>query len=60
MSATLSRPRSGRVVAGVCAGVARRFGWSPALVRVLAVLSLALPGPQILAYLAGWILMPSE
>lgn len=60
MQPTLIRPRGGRLLAGVCAGVARRFGWSPMLVRVLAVLSLALPGPQILAFLAGWILIPSE
>lgn len=60
MTAILARPRQGRVIAGVCVGVARRFGWSPTLVRVLVVCSLALPGPQILAYLAGWLLIPSE
>jgi phage shock protein C len=59
-SSGLVRPRQGRIVAGVLAGLARRFGVSPALVRVLFVLSILLPGPQILAYIALWILMPSE
>lgn len=58
--ASLSRPRQDRVVAGVCAGIGRRFGLDATLVRVIFVLSMLLPGPQILIYLAGWILMPSE
>ena len=57
---TLSRPRRGRMIAGVCAGVARRFGWSPTMVRILAVLSCLIPGPQFIAYIAAWILMPND
>ena len=61
MSATtLYRPRDGRMIAGVCAGLAIRFGWDPALVRVIAVLSIFLPGPQLLAYILLWIIMPNE
>jgi phage shock protein PspC (stress-responsive transcriptional regulator) len=56
----LVRPRSGRFLAGVCAGLARRFGMKPGVVRLLFVLSLLLPGPQVLAYIALWIIMPSE
>lgn len=56
----LVRPRRGKILAGVAAGVARRYGLSPALVRILFVLSMILPGPQILAYLALWIIMPKE
>lgn len=48
------------MIAGVCAGIARRFGWDPTLVRVLAVASFLIPGPQFLAYIAFWILMPTE
>jgi phage shock protein PspC (stress-responsive transcriptional regulator) len=55
-----SRPRSGRVLAGVCAGLGRRFGMRPGVVRLLFVLSILLPGPQVLLYIALWILMPSE
>jgi len=61
MSATtLYRPRNGRMIAGVCAGIANRFGWDPTLVRLIAVLSIFLPGPQILAYVLLWIVMPNE
>jgi phage shock protein PspC (stress-responsive transcriptional regulator) len=56
----LVRPRGGRVLAGVCAGLAQRFGMRPAMVRLLFVLSILLPGPQVLVYIALWIIMPSE
>jgi phage shock protein PspC (stress-responsive transcriptional regulator) len=59
-STALVRPRRGRVFAGVCAGIARRYGWSPWTVRGLFLLSCLLPGPQIVAYIALWILMPRE
>ena len=59
-AAGLVRPREGRWIAGVCAGIADRFGLSRGLVRVLFVLSLILPGPQILAYVLLWVLIPSE
>ena len=58
--ASLSRPRNGRVVAGVCAAIANRFGISPFLVRVIFLVSMLLPGPQILIYIAGWILIPDQ
>ena len=57
---SLSRPRDNRVIAGVCSGIARRFGIDPTIVRILFVASLLLPGPQILIYLAAWVLMPNE
>jgi phage shock protein PspC (stress-responsive transcriptional regulator) len=59
-STALVRPRRGRVVAGVCAALARRFGLSPTGVRVIFVLSMLLPGPQILAYVVLWLVIPSE
>ena len=59
-STALVRARRGRMVAGVCAGIARRFGLSAGLVRILFVLSMLLPGPQILLYIALWILLPEE
>lgn len=60
MNARLERPRNDRMIAGVCAGLARRFGWSTDLVRLLFVLSLLLPGTQVVIYLALWIIMPNE
>lgn len=56
----LVRPRQGRVIAGVCAGLADRFGTSPNTVRVIFLLSCLLPGPQFLVYLVLWVLMPNE
>ena len=56
----LVRPRDDRMIAGVCAGLARRFGLSTGIVRLLFVLSCLLPGPQILIYLILWVLLPSE
>ncbi len=57
----LTRPREGRLIAGVCAGLARRFGIDPWLARLLfVVILLAIPGSQILVYPILWILMPSE
>jgi phage shock protein C len=59
MSNALVRPRR-RVIAGVCAGLAARYGWSPNVVRLVFVLSCLLPGPQFLIYLVLWLVMPSE
>jgi phage shock protein PspC (stress-responsive transcriptional regulator) len=59
MATALVRPRQ-RMIAGVCAGLARRFDMSPTTVRLLFVISLLLPGPQFLVYLVLWVIMPSE
>ncbi len=59
-STALARPRSGRVIAGVCGGLARRFGLAPWQVRLMFVVSCLLPGPQILLYIALWIIVPAE
>ena len=59
-STALVRPRRGRIIAGVCVGLARRFGTTPGRVRLLFLLSCLLPGPQILLYLALWIILPPE
>ncbi|MEQ4301647.1 PspC domain-containing protein [Plantactinospora sp. B6F1] len=60
MSRKLTRPRDNRMIAGVCAGLARRFGMSAGMMRLLFVLSLLLPGTQVVIYLALWIIMPNE
>jgi phage shock protein C len=57
----LVRPRDGRVLGGVVAGLGRRFGIDPWPARLLFVLILLIiPGSQILIYPLLWILMPSE
>jgi phage shock protein PspC (stress-responsive transcriptional regulator) len=60
VTTTLVRPRSDRMIAGVCSGIGRRFGISANVVRLVFLLSMLLPGPQILIYLAGWLLIPKE
>jgi phage shock protein PspC (stress-responsive transcriptional regulator) len=59
-SSRLVRPRQGRRIAGVCAGIADRFGMSRKTVRVLFVVSTILPGPQFIVYIALWVLIPSD
>jgi phage shock protein C len=58
-SSTLVRPSSGTMIAGVCAGLAHRFGLSTGVVRVLFVI-FGLVGAGELAYIVLWILMPKE
>jgi phage shock protein PspC (stress-responsive transcriptional regulator) len=57
---SLVRPRDNRWIAGVCSGLARRFGMSPNTMRLIFVVSCLLPGPQFVAYLVLWVLMPDE
>jgi len=57
----LVRPREGRVLAGVIAGLGRRFGIDPWPARLLfTLILLIIPGSQILIYPVLWILMPAE
>lgn len=56
---TLVRPRSGKVLAGVCAALADRFGLPRTLVRVAFVL-FGLFGVGEAVYIALWILIPKS
>ena len=57
----LVRPREGRILGGVCAGLARRFGMGATTMRILFIVTLiVIPGSQIIVYPLLWILMPSE
>ncbi|HEV7625429.1 MAG TPA: PspC domain-containing protein [Streptomyces sp.] len=58
--AALARPRDSRMIGGVCAGLARRFGMKPNTMRLIFVISCLLPGPQFLIYLVLWIMLPNE
>jgi phage shock protein PspC (stress-responsive transcriptional regulator) len=58
MTNELVRPQD-RWIAGVCSGLALRFGMSPNTVRLLFVISCLLPGPQFVIYIVLWVLMPS-
>jgi signal transduction histidine kinase len=54
----LSRPREGRVVAGVCAGLAARGRTDPTLVRLAFALFSFAAGAGVVAYGALWLLTP--
>jgi phage shock protein PspC (stress-responsive transcriptional regulator) len=55
----LVRPREGRLIAGVCAGLARRYEMPVFLVRVLMVAA-GIAGFGLVAYIVFWVLMPKE
>ncbi len=56
--AVLTRPREGAWIGGVCAGLGEYFDVPANLVRVLFALSCLLPGPQVVIYIALWVIMP--
>lgn len=55
-----TRSTTDKWIVGVCGGIAEYFGWSPAVVRLLFVLSCLLPGPQFVIYLVLWLLVPKR
>jgi phage shock protein C len=57
----LVRPRSGRMIAGVCQGLANAYAWDVVWVRVITVLLTVFGGGSgLLAYIIFWIVMPEE
>ncbi len=59
-SKQLIRPRAGRMVAGVCAGLGDYFGIDANIVRlVFAALSI-FGGAGVLVYLVAWLVVPEE
>lgn len=57
----LVRPLDGRVLGGVCAGLARRFGMDAWPMRWLFIIVLiVLPGSPLLIYPLLWIFLPGE
>jgi phage shock protein C len=55
-----TRAREGKVIAGVCRGLANRFALPIAAVRLVFLLSIAVGGWGLLVYVALWIAMPLE
>jgi phage shock protein C len=56
----LFRPLTGRMIGGVCAAFALRYGWDVTLTRVITALLIVCTGIGILAYIAAWIIIPEE
>ncbi len=60
MEKRLFRSKSDRMIWGVCGGLAKYFGIDPAVVRLIAVLTIFLGGFGIPAYIILAIVMPAE
>lgn len=56
----VERPIEGRIIAGVCAALAIRFGLNVMVVRVIAVIAALVAGLSVWAYLILWYIIPSE
>jgi len=56
----LYRLRHGRLVAGVCAGLAAYFGIDATLVRLAFAVVTVFGGLGILLYLCAWVIIPDE
>ena len=57
----LVRPREGRMVAGVCAGIGQFFGIDANIVRIIfAILTVFSAGAAALVYLVAWVVVPEE
>lgn len=56
----LTRPRQGRMIAGVAAAIADRIGVDVGLVRLGFVVSVFFGGLGVVTYVAGWLLIPEE
>jgi phage shock protein PspC (stress-responsive transcriptional regulator) len=56
----LTRLREGKMLAGVCTGIARYFDVDPVLVRVGFAVGTLFSGAGFLLYIACWVLMPQE
>ncbi|MFF0903346.1 UNVERIFIED_CONTAM: PspC domain-containing protein [Kocuria sp. CPCC 205316] len=59
MNSALVRPRNGKLIAGVCAALANRFGLPKFLLR-LGFVIFGLVGVGELVYIALWIIIPKE
>ena len=56
----LTRPRSEKVLGGVCAGVARHLGWDVTALRILTVIGAVFAGMTVWVYISLWLLMPQD
>lgn len=56
----LTRIEEGKMICGVCAGIAKYFGIDPTVVRVIFAILACMGGSGILAYIAAAVIMPIE
>ncbi|AZA13630.1 PspC domain-containing protein [Corynebacterium choanae] len=60
MKQPLHRSSTNSMIGGVCGGLGESFGIDPTIVRLLFVLSMLLPGPQVLIYLVMYVIIPQR
>ncbi|KRQ86231.1 Phage shock protein C [Caloramator mitchellensis] len=60
MEKKLFRSKTDRMVAGVCAGIAKYFDIDPTIIRLMWVFIVMFGGAGILAYIICWIVIPEE
>ncbi len=60
MEKRLYKSEQGKMLCGVCSGIAEYFGLDPTLVRLGWVLFCALGGSGILAYIIAAIIIPKK
>lgn len=53
----LQRSKSDKVLFGVLGGIGETYGIDPNVLRILFLISMLFPGPQILIYIAAAVLM---
>jgi phage shock protein PspC (stress-responsive transcriptional regulator) len=59
-SKKLERKRDGRMLAGVCVGIAEYFGVDVNVVRLVFAISSILWGLGALVYLIAWVVLPEQ
>ena len=60
MSNRLYRSESDRMLGGVCGGIAEVYDFDPSLVRIITLIFVLSAGSGLLAYLAAWLIIPTE
>src|SRR3954470_5437378 len=56
----LTRSSSDRVIAGVAGGLGRYFSIDPVVIRIAFIVGIFFGGAGVIAYLAAWLLVPSD
>ncbi|GAB4319780.1 MAG: PspC domain-containing protein [Candidatus Zixiibacteriota bacterium] len=60
MKKRIYRSGTDKVIGGVCGGLGDYFGIDPTWIRILFVLSIFANGIGLIAYIIGWIVIPSH
>lgn len=56
----LKRSSHDKILGGVCGGMAKTYGWDPAITRILTAVIVLLTGIGLLLYIIAWVVIPVE